>query len=97
MKTFLVAVLFFILWLIVWGAVWFKISLDMSYDSLVSQLKKYTNISSDKLNKLLQEQKEKAFEQLEFKKEEIINNVKESIKRQLENEIDKLFSSWIWS
>ena len=93
MKTFFIAILFFFIWLVVGWAVGFKVSLNMGYDSLVNQLKQYTNLWSDKLNKLLEAQKEKAFQQLEAKKQEIIENIKQSIKSQLEKEIDKLFSS----
>lgn len=97
MKTFLIAILFFFIWLVVGWAIGFKVSLNMWYDSLVNQLKQYTNLWTDKLNKLLKEQKEKAFEQLEEKKQEIIENIKQSIKAQLEKEIDRLFSSGTWS
>ena len=93
MKIFFIAILFFFIWLVVGWAVGFKVSLNMGYDSLVNQLKQYTNLWSDKLNKLLEAQKEKAFQQLEAKKQEIIENIKQSIKSQLEKEIDKLFSS----
>ena len=97
MKTFFVAILFFFIWMVIWWAIWFKVSLNMGYDSLVQQLKDYTNLWSDRLNKLLEAQKEKAFKTLEERKQEVIEKIKQSIKKQLENEVDKLFSSGTWT
>jgi len=97
MKTFFIAILFFIIWLVVGGALWFKVSLDLSYDSLVNQLKDYTQLWSSKLNQILEAQKEKAFQQLEEKKQEIIENIKAALKKKIEEEIDKLFASWTGS
>jgi len=88
MKTFLLVVVSFIIGLVVGGTVWLNAVLNYGFDAIVENAK---NLNTQQLNALLTSQKDKLSQELEVQKEKIIENIEDSVKEKLKEQIDNLF------
>ena len=95
MRTFIVALIFFVLWFVVGGWLWFKVSMDLSYDQMLnsinSNLKDQLNTWSAKINAILEQKKQEAIKQLEAQKEKILSDIKAKLKQAISEKIDNMF------
>jgi len=102
MKTFIVAVIFFIIWFVFWWGFWINIWLNFGYESLISWFKNGINSglsttkdtlsgSYSKAQKLIDQKKQEYVKELKIQKDKIIENVQNDIKNKLKEEIDNLF------
>jgi len=94
MRTLLIAIVMFALWFIVGGGIWVNFSLNTAYDYMLKNMSdtaKLPQNASAKIKSIFEEKKGKMIKELEKKKDEYISQIKESIKEQLQKQIENLF------
>lgn len=100
MKTFIIAIIFFIAWFLFWWGFWINLWLNFGFDALTSWFKDGINSSLSKdtlswsyanLEQAINQKKEEFIQELWTKKEEVIQDIQNNIKQKIKDYVDNLF------